>query len=175
MHQAKLQIHKESFVTLYKALVRPHLEYASSVWNPFLKKDRDSLEQVQRRATKVVTELIDLSYRDRLVALHLPTLAYRRDRADIVQLFKFLHGIDTLDTRTKCKHCPEKLMFQPSLATTTRGHDKKLQITEATGVRAHFFSARISEEWNQLSQRCVDSQSVNEFKTLLGEETAQQI
>ena len=45
---------EDMFLLLYKTLVRPHLEYACSVWNPWLKKDIRCLERVQRRATKIV-------------------------------------------------------------------------------------------------------------------------
>ena len=61
----------DTFVLLFKALVRPHLEYACSVWNPYLKKDIQLIEDVQRRATKM---LRDLSYEGRLRLLKLPLL-----------------------------------------------------------------------------------------------------
>ena len=64
----------DTFSRLYKALVRPHLEYAVSVWNPYHIKDIKKLEQVQRRATKQITGLKDLSYDQRLQRLKLPTL-----------------------------------------------------------------------------------------------------
>ena len=44
----------EILTTLYKALVRAHLEYANQAWNPYLKKEKISIENVQRRATKLI-------------------------------------------------------------------------------------------------------------------------
>jgi hypothetical protein len=38
----------------YLALVRPHLEYASSAWNPYLQKHIQQIEMVQRRAARVI-------------------------------------------------------------------------------------------------------------------------
>ena len=54
------------FLRLYPTYVRPHLEYCSTVWNPYKKKDIRRLEQVQRRATNFVPELRHLNYESRL-------------------------------------------------------------------------------------------------------------
>ena len=70
----------QHFLMLYKALVRPHLEYANSVWNPYKKKNITALENVQRRATKLIPGLKDMTYEHRLRKLKLPTLAYRSFR-----------------------------------------------------------------------------------------------
>ena len=63
-----------TFILLYKALVRPHLEYANSVWSPYKKKcDIEQVEKIQRRATKVVFSLRKLPYKERLLHLNLHT------------------------------------------------------------------------------------------------------
>ena len=59
-------IEKDSFILLYKALIRPHIEYGNVIWHPFLRKDIESIEKVQKRATKLVPELKDLTYIERL-------------------------------------------------------------------------------------------------------------
>ena len=65
-------LHKDIFNNLYKALVRPHLEYGNVIWSPYLKKTV-TIERVQRRATRLI-DLRNLSYTERLKKLDLPTL-----------------------------------------------------------------------------------------------------
>ena len=76
------------FLSLYKSLVRPHLEYASVIWSPLYKKDKITLENVQLRATRLVSALKRLSYPERLEHIGLPTLEYQWERANVVQVFK---------------------------------------------------------------------------------------
>ena len=56
----------ETVVPLYKALVRPHLEYSAQVWAPYLRKDIDALERVQRRVTRMIKCISTLPYEERL-------------------------------------------------------------------------------------------------------------
>ena len=66
------------FTLLFKALVRPHLEYALSLWSLYLKKHINLIENVQRRPKKLIPGFKDLSYEERLQKLKLPTLRFRR-------------------------------------------------------------------------------------------------
>ena len=61
MHQIVCR-NKEEFHTygpqnIYFALVRPHLEYANSVWSPYKKGDVEAIEKIQKRATKLVISI----------------------------------------------------------------------------------------------------------------------
>ena len=112
-------IDEQMFLLLYKAMVRPHLEYASCTWSPHLKYNIDSIERVQRRATKIIPSLRHLSYTDRLKKLNLETLEYRRKRADLLETYRILNGIHTLDLDCHCSLCPEKKMFSQALNQKT--------------------------------------------------------
>ena len=63
---------------LYVSLIRPHLEYAVPVWNPYLRKDIEKIENVQHRATRLVPNIKKKSYEHRLKVLKLTTLETRR-------------------------------------------------------------------------------------------------
>ena len=84
------KLNKDSFKILYKSLVRPILEYCSVIWFPLFKSEAVEIEKVQRRATKLIPGFKDLPYSDRLKALNITTLAYRRKRADILQIYPSL-------------------------------------------------------------------------------------
>ena len=107
----------DMFLNLYKSVVRPHLEYASSIWSPMFKKDKILMENEQRRATRLVKCIQHLTYPERLKALGLPSLEYRWERTDMIQVYKIMHGIDKID-RDK--------LFTLSRYTATRGHSLKL-------------------------------------------------
>jgi len=82
-----------TFCLLYKSLVRPHLEYAHSVWYPYKKGDIVEIEKVQKRATKLIISLKTLHYKERLRKLKLPTLKYRRLRWDMIEVFIIINNM----------------------------------------------------------------------------------
>jgi len=74
--------------TLYTTLIHPHLDHAIVIWNPYQLGNIRFIEKVQRRATRMIPELINHPYQDRLSALNLLSLAYRRRRMDMITLYK---------------------------------------------------------------------------------------
>ena len=79
-------IEQDLFILMYKALVRPHIEYGNTIWYQQVRRD---IESVQKRATRLIPGLKDLTFVDRLKTLKLPTLAHHR-RGDMIQTVKII-------------------------------------------------------------------------------------
>jgi len=76
-------------LNLYKTLVitRPHVEYCVSAWSPYYKKDKELLEKVHRRFTKMIKGMKGKSYEERLQRLNLWSLEERRNRS--ISIYSF--------------------------------------------------------------------------------------
>ena len=102
--------HNETSITLlYKGIVRPLLEYANVIWHPRYKMDMEAIETVQRRATKLVPELRNVDYSQRLKILKLPSMQYRLRRGDMIQVYKIVKGLDRV---------PSEMFFKLLLLST---------------------------------------------------------
>ena len=131
-----------------------------AVWFPYTKKDIELIENVQRRATKQVPSLKQLSYTDRLKKLKMPTLKYRRLRGDIIETFKIINGIYDKEVT--------EIFFEMSRTDQTRGHSKKIQKGNCReNLRKHSFKNRVTDIWNDLPQELVPSKTVKSFAILL--------
>ena len=152
------KLSKESFKILYKSLVRPILEYCSVIWSPLFKQEALEIEKVQRRATKLIPSLKELNYPERLKSLNITTLAYRRQRTDILQVFRIVKKIDRI---------PFESFFSYN-TQSTRGHSYKLEKPRAsTKLRQNFFSHRTIDLWNNLPEKAVKCDTINSFKNAI--------
>ena len=66
-------------------------------WRPYRKKDIDTLEQIQRRTIKIIPELRNLSYEERLKECGLTTLETRKLGKYKIEVFKILNGHENID------------------------------------------------------------------------------
>ena len=149
----------EVMLPLYSAIVRPHLEYCVQAWAPYLKKDVIVLERVQRLATRMMLDVRELSYKDRLKRLKLFSLERRRLRGDLIEVFKY-----SLDPNSS----PVGHLFTLRRNTGLRGHSLTLaKVRSRLLVRHHFFANRVVNSWNKLPATVVLSTSVDSFKSAL--------
>ena len=87
------------FLNLYVAVVRPLLEYCVQVWSPYKRKHIRLLEGVQRIATKLVPQLKNVNYEEKLESLGLTRLVERRIRGDMIETYKIITGKEKVDAR----------------------------------------------------------------------------
>ncbi len=134
---------KSLIVPLYKAIVRPRLEYCIQAWIPYLGKYIDMLVKIQRRATELIPGLIDLRYEERLKECGLTTLETRRLRGDQIEVLKILNGYENIDSN---------IFFEIKECKITRGHNFTLVKKQSRlDVRTFSFSQRTINVWNKLS------------------------
>ena len=152
-------IDKYTFLKLYKALVRSHLEYGNVIWSPLFKRQSLQIESIQRRATKLVPECRNMSYDQRLRYLKLYSLKGRRERGDLIQTYKIFQGIDDLNPSN---------IFSLATYTGTKNQGNKLRLRHCkTDIRKLSFSHRVVEKWNKMPREIKEAPSVNAFKNRL--------
>ena len=135
---------KAVLLKLYKSLVRPHVKYCTPVWSPCYQKDKTLIEIEQHHFTRIIPGFSKLPYCERLKRLRLWSLEERRNRADLIEVFKIVKGLSGI---------PMESMFE--LSTTkhlrVRGHEWKLtKHRSKLEVRRHFSTERLVNRWNSL-------------------------
>ena len=151
---------KYVFVRLYKTYVRPHLEFAGQAWAPWSEADKEILENVQRRAIRMVSGLKSADYKERLKELDMTTLEERRHQADMLYVYKILTGQEDVDRADWFAMASENVR-------TTRVAAHRLNLRVAHGrleVRRNFFSVRVAGLWNDIPGHIKDQKTVTGFK-----------
>ena len=150
---------KQVITKLYDCYVRPHLEYCIQAWSPYLRKNIDMVDSIQRRASKLVAGLRHMTYEDRLKELNWIPINKRRLMLDLVEVYRLLHNIDSLRGHNLFELCHEN---------RTRGHNWKIRKPMCRlDARKYSFAARVVDQWNNLPFEVVNSSSLKTFKTTL--------
>ncbi len=113
------------------------------------------LERIQRAATKIPHNLEEHSYADRLERLGLTTLEKRRERGDLIALYRILRGLENINS-------DDLVVWDLG---NTRGHGKKLKISACRrDIKKFSFPHRSIPIWNRLNQETVCAESIHSFK-----------
>ena len=150
----------------YKALVRPHVEYCSSVWDPSTKNLKDKIEMVQRRSARWVCN----SYRTRpnstgptemIHELGWPSLQSRRQTARLCLLYKMANNLVLMPTQTLLVPYPYVTKSMPPHAYTP------IVLFPIKLYYSNSFYPRTIDEWNQLPTSVAAAPSLEAFKAFL--------
>ena len=138
------------------------MEYASQAWSPWCKKDIDVLEKVQERMLKMCSGLKGNTYEERLLEVGLDSLADRRVRADMIQVWKVLNKKVRIDE----KNFFTRLNVGNTRTTRATSSGVNLQIPRANlELRKNFFSCRTPSLWNNIPENVKVAPSLTAFKT----------
>ena len=108
----------------------------------------------------MVSGLSGTTYLERLKEVGLTTLELRRQRGDMIQVWKILHQKDDVDPQTWFKMASESDRH-------TRQSSNPWNLSTGTGnndVRLNFFSIRVVEQWNSLPDSVKSAETMNSFK-----------
>ena len=145
----------------YKSLVRPILDYGSTVWDPHFQCDIDKLESVQRRSARFCTADYSRfsSVTSMLEKLEWPQLKKRRENMRLTMLYKINNELVSID----------KNNLSPAENTNTRSNNNhKFHIPYAKkDVYKYSFFPRTIKKWNALPNEVVNAPDINCFKTKL--------
>ena len=154
---------KKTKETAYKALVRPLLEYAAPVWDPYTENEIEALEKIQRRAARWVTSRHrQTSCVDSILEqLDWPTLQLRSKKARLEMFYKFHHGLISINSKYLPKPSKSRL-------SSRNNNNQSYDIpTCTTRYRQMAFFPRTIPEWNKLPQEVVTAKSLDCFKSRL--------
>jgi ribonucleases P/MRP protein subunit RPP40 len=151
---------KNVFMKLYKSHVRSHLEFSVPAWSPWTEADKLVLENVQKRAVRMVSGLSG-SYEENLKDLNLQSLEDRRLRYDMIQTYKIIKEIDAVQPSTWFN------LAGDNPTRRTRLTDNPINILPSRSrleIRNNFFSQRVPELWNNLPESLKNSRNLTIFK-----------
>ena len=144
----------------YLTYVRPVLEYASSVWSPYLLKHINAIERVQKYFTRCIPSISHLSYPERLAAIDLEPLELRRLKADLLLYYKSYHDLVALPFN-------DYFVQSQNVSQTRTGGNRLLRPMCRTNRYENDFFNRCISCFNSLPSDVVNASSIYAFKRLL--------
>ena len=148
---------RQTKVLCYKALVRPIVEYACTVWDPHTQKNINKLEMLQRRYARFVFNDYQRtsSVTSMLQQLQWPTLQERRAQYKLVMVYRCVNFLVDIPPA----------YLAPSPMVSKRGHSQMIIVPFARTLayQRSFFPDTI-RMWNSLPQKVVNCTTVDRFR-----------
>ena len=146
-----------TLLQLYISFIRPHLEYCSAVWDPYLAKDVELLEKTQKFGLKVCLKNWSSDYSCLLSTANIPTLAVRRSQARLSHMYKIMHEL------TDFPDVPiERRSFHYNSRSNNSMAIRPFQCRSTQFLNSYF--PRTTSQWNSLPMNVVSKNSAISFK-----------
>ncbi len=151
---------KRVFRNLYCQYVRPHLEFSTPAWSPWLAADVEVLERIQKKAVGMIVGLKGKTYAEKCSELNLEQLTTRRLMADLIQVYKYIHMEDQSATSSLFER-----VTVGNIQTRQNKDPLNLKIARSRlEVRKHSFALRVVQHWNNLSPDIKGKRTLHQFK-----------
>ena len=124
----------------------PHLEFAVQAWTPWCQEEKELLENVQKRAVRMIAGLKSEDYGEQLKKLGLVSLEERRHRADMALVHSMMHGKTDIEVE-------EWYTRAATGARATRNATGAMNVVPKFGrleKRNHFLIVRTTTAWNSV-------------------------
>ena len=150
----------DTLLKLYVSFIRPHLEYAAASWDPFLKKDIELIEDVQKFALRVCLKSWSATYAELLEQSNLPSLQTRRQHAKLCHLFKIINDATFFpEAPIQASH--------PSYSFRSVHSNSLVPLSSHSSQLYHSFFPSTIAAWNSLPPDTASATSLPAFKSAL--------
>ncbi|CAH2019809.1 unnamed protein product [Acanthoscelides obtectus] len=155
LFRAKKYFSPHDILTLYKAQIRPSLEYCSHIWGAAAPTTLSMLDAVQRRAVRLID---DSSLTDSL-----GTLSHRRVVGDLALFYRYTNGLCSSELSSMM---PPRDVPARQTRLTSASHPNRVKLrTSRTGRYDRSFVPRVSRLWNNLREEAFPSSTnLRQFK-----------
>ena len=152
---------KMVMLTLFKSMVRSHLEYCCPLWHPYKIEEIQKIENVQRSFTRRINGMSTYSYWDRLKVLGIMSLQRRRERYILIHTWKILNELVPNDVNMKFR-LPSRLGIQAIVPNINRS---SRQVNQT--IYENSFAVVAPKLWNTLPNELSVIQKHDSFKVKL--------
>ena len=160
---------KSDLIPLYKTFVRPKLEFGVAAWSPWNESDIQVLENVQKRLIRLLSDVRGASYEEKVQDAGLSILKERRERGDMIEVFKTLRHKNNVDAKLWFSIVGEEARpLRSNTLVGEEGERRRENVLEVERcnleVRKNFFVVRAAKKWNELPDNVKKATSTNNFK-----------